>query len=209
MRLSILTTTVVVEIGIDTARFDKLQSRTKVVGKVEQLNSIIRPFQTLYISIFKNRLFALFLKTPSSLYSMLGQIRIITHKNKFSFVQHWFRGRGEQGEQGEGSDNFPNIIDDDCSCHSERAMWIQWRISIWRKCPLTGLTAWAQHETVCASAKKNQLCENNKDETAIRECQHFIDLFEAEWTIKISFRSLTSLGSKKQTKNINYVECAS
>ena len=47
------------------------------------------------------------------------------------------------------------------------------------------------------------------DETAIRECQHFIDLFEAEWTIKISFRSLTSLGSKKQTKNINYVECAS
>ena len=49
MRLSILTTTIVVEIGIDTARFDKLQSRTKVVGKVEQLNSIIRPFQTLYI----------------------------------------------------------------------------------------------------------------------------------------------------------------
>ena len=58
----------------------------------------------------------------------------------------------------------------------------------------------------CAQVlKKNQLCENNKDETAIRECQHFIDLFEAEWTIKISFRSLTSLGSKKQTKNINYV----
>ena len=51
---------------------------------------------------------------------------------------------------------------------------------------------------------KYQLCENKKDETAIRECQHFINLFEAEWTIKISFRSLTSLGSKKQTKK-NYV----
>ena len=52
---------------------------------------------------------------------------------------------------------------------------------------------------------KYQLCENIKDEAAIRECQHFIDLFELEWTIKISSRSLTSLGSKKQTKNINYV----
>ena len=52
---------------------------------------------------------------------------------------------------------------------------------------------------------KCQLCENKKDEAAIRECQHFIDLFEPEWTIKISSRSLTSLGSKKQTKNINYV----
>ena len=96
MRLSILTTTIVVEIGIDTARFDKLQSRTKA-GKVEQLNSFIRPFKTLYIYIQK-RLLALFLNTPSPPYSMLGQIRIITHKNKFTFVQHWFRGRGEQGE---------------------------------------------------------------------------------------------------------------
>ena len=52
---------------------------------------------------------------------------------------------------------------------------------------------------------KYQLCENIKDEAAIGECQHFIDLFEPEWTIKISSRSLTSLGSKKQTKNINYV----
>ena len=52
---------------------------------------------------------------------------------------------------------------------------------------------------------KYQLCENIKDEAAIRECQHLIDLFELEWTIKISSRSLTSLGSKKQTKNINYV----
>ena len=87
MRLSILTTTVVVEIGIDTARFDKLQSRTKVVGKVEQLNSFIRPYKTLYIYIQK-RLLALFLNTPSIPYSMLGQIRIITHKNKFTLVQN-------------------------------------------------------------------------------------------------------------------------
>ena len=63
MRLSILTTTIVVEIGIDTARFDKLQSRTKA-GKVEQLNSFIRLFKTLYIYIQK-RLLALFLNTPS------------------------------------------------------------------------------------------------------------------------------------------------
>lgn len=39
-----------------------------------------------------------------------------------------------------------------------------------------------------------------KDEAAIRECQNFIDLFEEEWAIKISSRSLASLGSKKQNK---------
>ena len=97
------------EIGIDTTRFDKLPSRTKVVGKVEQLNSIIRPFRTFYIYIQK-RLFALFLNTPSLPYSMLGQIRIITHKNKFSFVQHWFRGRGEQGEGRWKVITFPTLL---------------------------------------------------------------------------------------------------
>ena len=39
-----------------------------------------------------------------------------------------------------------------------------------------------------------------KDEAVIRECQNFIDLFEAEWTIKISSRFFPSLGSKKQNK---------
>ena len=39
-----------------------------------------------------------------------------------------------------------------------------------------------------------------KDGRSIKNCQHFIDLFEAEWSTKISSRSLASLGSKKQNK---------
>ena len=39
-----------------------------------------------------------------------------------------------------------------------------------------------------------------KDERSIKNRQHFIDLFEAEWSTKISSRSLASLGSKKQNK---------
>ena len=39
-----------------------------------------------------------------------------------------------------------------------------------------------------------------KDERSIKNCEHFIDLFEAEWSTKISSRSLASLGSKKQNK---------
>ena len=41
----------------------ELQSRTKVDGKVEQLNRIIGPFHTPYIYVQK-RLFVLLLNTP-------------------------------------------------------------------------------------------------------------------------------------------------
>ena len=51
----------------------------------------------------------------------------------------------------------------------------------------------------CAQVLKSSALRK-KDEAAIRECQNFIDLFEAEWAIKISSRSLASLGSKKQNK---------
>ena len=51
----------------------------------------------------------------------------------------------------------------------------------------------------CAQVLKSSSL-TKKDEAAIRECQNFIDLFEAEWAIKISSRSLASLGSKKQNK---------
>ena len=51
----------------------------------------------------------------------------------------------------------------------------------------------------CAQVLKSSALRK-KDEAAIRECQNFIDLFEAEWSIKISSRSLASLGSKKQNK---------
>ena len=37
-----------------------------------------------------------------------------------------------------------------------------------------------------------------KDENVIKKAKCFIDLFESEWTSKISSRSLASLGSKKQ-----------
>ena len=99
MRLSILTTTILVEIDIDTARFDKLQSRTKA-GKVEQLNSFIRPFKTLYIYIQK-RLLALFLNTPSPPYSMLGQIRIITQKTNLLLSNIDSGGEGNKEKGGE------------------------------------------------------------------------------------------------------------
>ena len=123
MRLSILTTTIVVEIGIDTARFDKLQSRTKA-GKVEQLNSFIRLFKTLYIYI-KKTITCSFPEYPQS---PLFHVR--TNKNNYAQKQIYFCPTLIQGARGTRrrevkSDNFPNIIDDDCSCYSERAMWIQ------------------------------------------------------------------------------------
>ena len=37
-----------------------------------------------------------------------------------------------------------------------------------------------------------------KDEIGIKKAKRFIDLFESEWTAKISSQSLSSLGSKKQ-----------
>ena len=51
----------------------------------------------------------------------------------------------------------------------------------------------------CAQVLKSSALRK-KSEAAIRECQTFIDLFEAEWTIKISSRSFASLGSKNQNK---------
>ena len=51
----------------------------------------------------------------------------------------------------------------------------------------------------CAQVLKSSALRK-KNEVAIRECQNFIDLFEAEWTIKISSQSFASLGSKKQNK---------
>ena len=51
----------------------------------------------------------------------------------------------------------------------------------------------------CAQVLKSSALRK-KNEVAIRECQNFIDLFEAEWTIKISSQSFASMGSKKQNK---------
>ena len=58
----------------------QLQSRTKVVGKEEELNNIIAPFHTPYVYVQK-RLFVLLLNTPRAPYSMLGHVTTITHKN--------------------------------------------------------------------------------------------------------------------------------
>ena len=41
----------------------------------------------------------------------------------------------------------------------------------------------------------------------IKSAKRFIDLFESEWTTKISSRSLASLGSKKQNK-VDYLPLA-
>ena len=108
MRLSILTTTIVVEIGIDTARFDKLQSRTKA-GKVEQLNSFIRLFKTLYI-YNKKTITCSFPEYPQSPLFHVGTNKNNYAKNKFTFVQHWFRGRGEQGEGRWKVITFPTLL---------------------------------------------------------------------------------------------------
>ena len=47
----------------------------------------------------------------------------------------------------------------------------------------------------------------SKDENVIKRAKRFIDLFESEWTSKISSRSLASLGSKKQNK-VDYLPLA-
>ena len=47
----------------------------------------------------------------------------------------------------------------------------------------------------------------SKDEKVIKSSKRFIDLFESEWTTKISSRSLASLGSKKQNK-VDYLPLA-
>ena len=47
----------------------------------------------------------------------------------------------------------------------------------------------------------------SKDENVIKKAKRFIDLFESEWAIKISSRSLASLGSKKQNK-VDYLPLA-
>ena len=39
-----------------------------------------------------------------------------------------------------------------------------------------------------------------KDEETIKTAKRFLDLYEADWTSKISSRSLASLGSRKQNK---------
>ena len=52
----------------------------------------------------------------------------------------------------------------------------------------------------CAQVLKSSSALRKKDEAEIRKCQSIIDLFEAEWTTKISSRSFASLGSKKQNK---------
>ena len=54
----------------------------------------------------------------------------------------------------------------------------------------------------CAQILKGSALRQ-KDDVTIKHCNHFIDLFEAEWTTKISARSLASLGSRKMNK----VEC--
>lgn len=46
-----------------------------------------------------------------------------------------------------------------------------------------------------------------KDEVAIKRAKRFLDLYEADWTTKISSRSLASLGSRKQNK-IEYLALA-
>ena len=77
-------------------------------------------------------------------------------------------------------------------------MWIQGRISVEHRFPLTCLKAGCSVKQCAQVLKSSSL--RKKDEAAIRECQNFIYLFEAEWAIKISSRSLASLGSKKQNK---------
>ena len=47
----------------------------------------------------------------------------------------------------------------------------------------------------------------SKDENVINRAKRFIDLFESEWTSKISSRSLASLGSMKQNK-VDYLPLA-
>jgi len=47
----------------------------------------------------------------------------------------------------------------------------------------------------------------SEDEIVIKRAKRFIDLFESEWTAKISSRSLASLGSKKQNK-VDYLPLA-
>ena len=54
----------------------------------------------------------------------------------------------------------------------------------------------------CAQILKGSALRQ-KEDVKIKNCKHFIDLFEAEWTAKISARSLVSLGSRKMNK----VEC--
>lgn len=58
----------------------------------------------------------------------------------------------------------------------------------------------------CALVLKSSVLRR-KDEMAIKNCQHFINPFEAEWSVKISSCSLASLGSKKQNK-IEYLPLA-
>ena len=58
----------------------------------------------------------------------------------------------------------------------------------------------------CAQVVKGSALRN-KDGNVIKRAKRFIDLFESEWTSKISSRSLASLGSKKQNK-VDYLPLA-
>ena len=58
----------------------------------------------------------------------------------------------------------------------------------------------------CAQVLKSSALRR-KDEVAIKRAKRFLDLYEADWTTKISSRSLASLGSRKQNK-VEYLPLA-
>ncbi|XP_067038855.1 uncharacterized protein [Acropora muricata] len=58
----------------------------------------------------------------------------------------------------------------------------------------------------CAQVLKSSALRR-KDEETIKRAKRFLDLYEADWTSKISSRSLASLGSRKQN-NIEYLPLA-
>ncbi|XP_068679266.1 uncharacterized protein [Montipora foliosa] len=58
----------------------------------------------------------------------------------------------------------------------------------------------------CAQVLKSSALRK-KDEDKIKRAKRFLDLYEADWTSKISSRSLASLGSRKQNK-IEYLPLA-
>lgn len=58
----------------------------------------------------------------------------------------------------------------------------------------------------CAQVVKCSALQG-KDEGLIKRAKRFFDLFESEWSAKISSRSLASLGSKKQNK-VDYLPLA-
>lgn len=58
----------------------------------------------------------------------------------------------------------------------------------------------------CAHVVKSSALRK-KDEVTIKRAKRFLDLCEADWTTKMSSRSLTSLGSRKRNK-IEYLPLA-